>query len=208
MEDKRNDSKSYNDINCEMETNSVGKLALFFEFFKIGIFTIGGGLAMIPIISDIAVNKKKWITEEELLDCITASQVLPGVIAINIATYIGYKKQGVLGGIVASIGSVTPAYCIVLFLYRILKIWEKNVYVVYGIEAIKATVIGLLLCVVYTLARKVIKDIKSIIIAITVFIVVGVLQQSAIISVILAGLVGIIVEAICNRHCRKEREDI
>ena len=72
-------------------------LQLFWTFFKLGLFTIGGGMAMIPLIQDIVVDKKKWMTEEEAVDCIAVSQGLPGVIAINMATYIGQTKKGILG---------------------------------------------------------------------------------------------------------------
>ena len=72
-------------------------LELFVTFFKLGLFTIGGGVAMIPILSDIMVKDKKWFTEDEMIDIIAICQGLPGVIAINMATYVGFKKRKLLG---------------------------------------------------------------------------------------------------------------
>ena len=71
-------------------------LELFVTFFKLGLFTIGGGVAMIPILSNIMVKDKKWFTEDEMIDIIAICQGLPGVIAINMATYVGFKKRGLI----------------------------------------------------------------------------------------------------------------
>ena len=79
-------------------------LGLFASFFKIGLFTIGGGMAMLPLIQHTVVERKKWMTEGEMTDCIAVSQALPGVIAINAATYIGKKRKGLGGAFSASLG--------------------------------------------------------------------------------------------------------
>ena len=96
-------------------------LQLFWTFFKLGLFTIGGGMAMIPLIQDIVVDKKKWMTEEEAVDCIAVSQGLPGVIAINMATYIGQTKKGILGAIVATIGVILPSFIIIILVMPLIK---------------------------------------------------------------------------------------
>ena len=80
-------------------------LSLFWEFFKIGMFTIGGGMAMIPQIQQVVVDDKKWLTDEEMIDCIAISQSMPGVIAINSATYIGKKISGIKGSMSATLGA-------------------------------------------------------------------------------------------------------
>ena len=85
------------------KTNSIKKYAiLFWEFFKVGIFTIGGGIATIPQIQQVVVEDKKWISEEDMLDCIAVAQSLPGVVAINSATYIGNRMYGVKGALAAT----------------------------------------------------------------------------------------------------------
>lgn len=101
-------------------------LELFTTFFKIGLFTFGGGYSMISIVKDECINKKKWITEEEFVDMVAVAESTPGPIAVNMATYIGYKKNKILGSIVATLGVVTPSiiiiYIIALYLEDFLKI--------------------------------------------------------------------------------------
>ena len=86
-------------------------LEIFVTFFKLGLFTIGGGVAMIPILSNIMVKDKKWFTEDEMIDIIAICQGLPGVIAINMATYVGFKKRGLIGSFVATFGVILPSFC-------------------------------------------------------------------------------------------------
>lgn len=86
---------------------------LFKSFFKIGLFTFGGGYAMIPLIEEEIVDKKKWILKEDILDLFAISQSIPGAIAINTATLVGYKKAKKLGGIFATIGVILPSFIII-----------------------------------------------------------------------------------------------
>ena len=88
-------------------------LELFWIFFKIGLFTFGGGYAMIPQIKEVVIEKKKWISEEEMLDIIAIAESTPGPIAINSATYIGYKQNKILGSIFATLGVVLPSFLII-----------------------------------------------------------------------------------------------
>lgn len=118
---------------------------LFWEFFKIGLFTIGGGQAMIPQIQQVATKEKGWLTEEEMLDCIAMGQSLPGVIAINIGTYVGYRKRGVKGALAATIGVVIPAFAAILILVAVLGAIGDNRFVAGAFMGIKAAVCGLLI---------------------------------------------------------------
>ena len=88
-------------------------LELFFIFFRIGGFTFGGGYAMLPAIQMELVEKRKWATNEEIIDYYAISQCTPGIIAVNTATFIGYKRKGVIGGIVATLGMVAPSLTII-----------------------------------------------------------------------------------------------
>ena len=88
-------------------------LTLFFTFIKIGLFTFGGGYAMIPIIENICVERKKWITHEEMMDVTVIAESTPGPIAINCATYVGYKQKGIWGAIAATLGVVLPSFIII-----------------------------------------------------------------------------------------------
>ena len=118
---------------------------LFWEFFKIGLFTIGGGAAMIPQIQHVATVEKGWLDDEEMLDCIAMGQSLPGVIAVNIGTYVGYKKRGLAGAIAATFGVVLPAFASILILVAVLSVIGDNRFVAGAFMGIKAAVCGLLI---------------------------------------------------------------
>ena len=118
---------------------------LFWEFLKIGLFTIGGGAAMNPQIQHVATVEKGWLDDEEMLDCIAVGQSLPGVIAINIATYVGYRKRGIAGALAATFGVVLPAFVSILILVAILGAIGDNRFVAGAFMGIKAAVCGLLI---------------------------------------------------------------
>ena len=88
-------------------------LTLFLTFLKIGLFTFGGGYAMIPLIENICVEKKKWISHEEMMNVTVIAESTPGPIAINCATFVGYRQKGFLGAIVATLGVVLPSFAII-----------------------------------------------------------------------------------------------
>ena len=104
-------------------------LELFVTFFKLGLFTIGGGVAMIPILSNIMVKDKKWFTEDEMIDIIAICQGLPGVIAINMATYVGFKKRGLIGSFVATFGVILPSFGIIVIIAKGMNFIDGNPYV-------------------------------------------------------------------------------
>lgn len=131
---------------------------MFWSFFKLGLFTIGGGMAMIPLIQDIAVNKRGWMTDEECVDCIAVSQSLPGVIAINMATYIGYHLKKLPGSIVATIGVNLPSYIIIIIVVEILHGIGDNPYVLGALVGIKAAATGLIAFSAYRIGRQVLKS--------------------------------------------------
>ena len=106
---------------------------LFITFVKIGMFTFGGGYAMISIIENICVEKKKWITHDEMMDITVIAESTPGPIAINCATYVGYKQKGIWGAIAATLGVVLPSFIIIylisVFLNNFLEIaWISNAF--------------------------------------------------------------------------------
>ncbi len=129
-------------------------LSIFFDFFKIGLFTFGGGYAMISLIEKTFVEKRKYITEEELLDIISIAEATPGVMAVNSATYIGKKVLGFLGSLFATIGVVLPSFLIILL---ISFFYEKFIQ----IEWIGAIISGLMIAVTFLIFRAAIKLFKS-----------------------------------------------
>ena len=176
-----------------MENSKTPSLfALFWMFLKIGLFTIGGGLVMIPLISRKVVEEKKWITEEEMLDCIALGQSLPGVIAINSAAYVGYKKRGVKGGIMATLGVTVPSLVIIIALASVINAVNDNHFVQGAMVGIKACVVGLVICVAYDLGKKTLKNAFQWVMAVAAFICVAIFNVNAIIVIICAALAGII----------------
>ena len=127
---------------------------LFWEFFKIGIFTIGGGMAMIPQIQQLVVQDKKWMDEDEMLDCIAISQSMPGVIAINSATYIGKRIRGVKGSLAATLGVVMPSFIIIILAVTVLGAIGENKYILGAFVGVKAAVCGLILVTAVRLAKQ------------------------------------------------------
>ena len=118
-------------------------LTLFLEFLKIGLFTFGGGYAMIPLIKE-AVLKHGWLTEEQFLNMIGVSEVTPGPIAINMATYVGSTQAGILGAVLCTIGVVLPAFVIMLLISILLKKYMKNKYVQSALSGIKFVAVALI----------------------------------------------------------------
>ncbi len=129
-------------------------LDLFVTFAKIGVFTFGGGYAMIAQIKETVVERKGWLDEEELMQIITVAESTPGPIAINMATYVGYKKKGVLGSIMATLGVVLPSLVILFVISLCLDEFMKNKYVAYAFTGIKCGVAYLILRAGFDLFQK------------------------------------------------------
>ena len=119
-------------------------MSLFWEFFKIGMLTIGGGAAMIPQMQQTAVKDKGWLTDDEMLDCIALGQSLPGVIAVNMATFIGYRKRSIAGALTATFGVVLPAFLSMIAVLAFLYVVGNSDCVAGAFTGIKAAVCGLI----------------------------------------------------------------
>ena len=115
-------------------------IELFLTFFKLGLFTFGGGYAMIPQIKEQVIEKKKWLTEEEVLEIIAISESTPGPIAINMATFIGYRQKKVLGSLMATLGVVLPSLIIIFIISLFFDAFLANKYIAYAFIGIKACV--------------------------------------------------------------------
>ena len=118
-------------------------LYLFLEFFKVGLFTFGGGYAMIPLIKEVVLSRG-WMNEDHFLDMIGLSEVTPGPIAINMATFIGSEQGGILGSAVATIGVILPAFLIMLLISILLKKFMKNRFLQASLHGIKFVAIALI----------------------------------------------------------------
>ena len=123
------------------ESNIMNKcLTLFFTFFRIGIFTFGGGYAMIGIIEDICVERKKWISHEDMMNITVIAESTPGPIAINCATFVGYKQAGVMGAVVATFGVVLPSFVLIFLISKYLVHFMDMPVVSGAFQGIKAGV--------------------------------------------------------------------
>ena len=121
---------------------------LFTTFFKIGLFTFGGGYAMIPLLSAELAKKKRWTTDEELMDYYSIGQCTPGIIAVNVSTFIGYKLKGVSGAVAATAGMVAPSVVIIIAIANAVSFYMKNEYVAHAFAGIRIVVIALIFDVV------------------------------------------------------------
>lgn len=127
---------------------------LFSVFFKIGAFTFGGGLAMIPLIQREVVENRHWAEEQDVLDIVAIAESTPGPIAINSATFFGYRVAGFWGAAAATFGTVLPSFVIISLISMVLSAFEQNVYVQYAFAGIRAGVLALLVKAVWTMAKK------------------------------------------------------
>lgn len=171
-------------------------VTLFWEFLKIGLFTIGGGLAMIPQLQHVVVNEKGWLEDEEMIDCIAVSQALPGIIAINMATYVGTKLRGVKGAIAATIGVVMPSLVIIILAVTVLESINDNVYVQGAFTGIKAAVCGLILVTVVRTGKKILSSWFAWVLAICSFIAVIGFGVNAAWAILAGAVAGIIYNAV------------
>ena len=119
-------------------------LALFWEFFKIGLFSIGGGLATLPFLYKLAETHPHWITAAQIADMVAISESTPGPIGINMATYAGYHAAGLFGGLVATLGEIAPSVVIIILIARFLENFDKNRWVSSAFWALRPTVVGLI----------------------------------------------------------------
>lgn len=128
-------------------------LILFLEFFKIGLLSIGGGLASLPFLQEL-VEKYGWITHDELLNMIAISESTPGPIGTNVATYVGFTVGGVPGALIATFAEVAPAVITITLLSRYLRSLSKNPIVQGGFAALRPAVAGLIGAVAFQMARS------------------------------------------------------
>lgn len=180
-------------------------LRLYWEFLKIGLFTIGGGMAMIPQLQQIAVNDKKWLTEEEMIDCIAISQALPGIIAINCATFVGMKRRSMPGAIAATLGVVTPSLVIIILAVTVLDSIGHNSYIQGAFTGVKAAVCGLILVTVVKLGKQILKSWFSWVLAVASFIVIIGFGVNAIWAILVGAVLGVVYNSM---KMRKESKNL
>lgn len=176
-------------------------VSLFLTFFKLGIFSIGGGPTMLTLLQGELVEKKKWLDNDELMEMTAIAESTPGPIAINLATYLGYKKGGILGALLSTLGVIiTPfvlMFCISLFLENILSVEAVK----YAFMGVKVGVVFLLLKVSITLIKGIKKDVFGVILMTLVLIAMVLLtifavNFSAIYFILLGAVLGLLIYGI------------
>lgn len=190
-------------INYNIEVTMHKNLELFKSFLKIGAFTFGGGYAMIPLLEQEIVEKHGWIKEEDIVDIIAISESTPGVIAINFATYVGYKVSGFWGSLISTIGVALPSFIFIVLISIFLNAFQGNVYIQNFLMGIKVGVVVLLFKAVLKLSKSCNKDVFSIILAGIAFIISILFDLPVILMLLCGALIGIIYGLITKKKEQK-----
>ncbi|MBQ6846282.1 MAG: chromate transporter [Oscillospiraceae bacterium] len=168
--------------------------SLFLTFFKIGAFTFGGGYAMIPILEREFVTKRGWITDEDMLNFVAIGQSTPGIIAVNMATFIGYKRGKFWGSLSATLGVITPSIIIITIIAAFLSNFSEYIYVQKALAGINIAVAVILVSAVMNIGKKSIVDFIGLGLAIISFAVVTIFKVNSIFLILFALLVGLAVK--------------
>jgi chromate transporter len=175
-------------------------LTLFITFLKIGAFTFGGGYAMIPLIQKEVVEKRKWITDDDILEIIAIAESTPGPIAINSATFVGYRVAGFWGAFFSTVGVVLPSFLIILLISLVLEEFQSIKVVAYAFRGIRAGVLALILKALITMFKKCPKGILSYIIIALAFILTAFLDVPILAVILGAAAMGLINSFIIKRR--------
>lgn len=193
------------------ETKFAGNLktlcVLYFTFAKMGAVTFGGGLAMMPVLQKELITKRGWITDEELLDYYAIGQSTPGIIAVNVSTFVGYKQLGVLGGIVATLGIVTPSLLIIMLLAKLIDSVDEFPAVQKALKGVNVAVAALLTKVSFDFCKKTIRNVFSAALVLCSFVLVYFFKVQSFFVILGAVLIGAAVYFVNNPSMRKQKSE-
>ena len=167
---------------------------LFKAFFRVGILTFGGGYAMLPILRREVVENHPWCTDEELADYYAVGQCTPGIIAVNTATFVGYKTAGIPGGIWATYSLTLPSFIIILIIAAVLQNFAEYAVVKNAFAGIRVAVVALVLNSVLKLLKSSVVDKLTLCVFIAVLLLMVVFSVSPVLVVLAAGLLGVVVK--------------
>ncbi len=162
-------------------------------FFKIGAFTIGGGYAMVPLIENEIVNKRHWIEKEDFIDLLAIAQSSPGVLAVNMSIFVGYRLRGIRGSVVTALGTVLPSFLIILAIALFFQQFKDNTAVEHIFKGIRPAVVALIAAPTFSMARSVHLNRYTIWIPIVSALLIWALGFSPIWIIVGAGLGGFLV---------------
>jgi Chromate transport protein ChrA len=175
---------------------------IFTSFAKIGAFTIGGGYAMIPIIQKEVVDKKKWIEEDDFMDVLAISQSAPGLLAVNISIFLGYRLKGVKGSIVATLGSILPSFIIILVIAMFFINYQENPTVIKIFKGIRPVVVALIAVPVINMAKKAKLNIYTAALSVVTAILIIFLKVSPVYILLVVGIIFTFI-TLYNRRLKK-----
>jgi len=175
---------------------------LFTTFFKIGAFTFGGGYAMVPLIQREAVENNKWITDEDILEIIAIAESTPGPIAINSATFVGYRTCGVLGAACATFGVVLPSFVVILVIASVLREFQQIKAVQYAFNGIRAGVLALLFKALWAMFKKSPKGWAAYVVIAGSFLLTAFLDVNIFLVIIGCALFGLITATLADRRAK------
>jgi chromate transporter len=178
-------------------------IQLYFTFLRIGLFTIGGGYAMLPLIQKEVVEKYGWATDEEVINYYAIGQSTPGIIAVNTATFIGVKQGGFLGGVAATLGMVTPSWIIISLLAHFIDAFRENSYVEKAFMGIRIMVLALILSAVIKMGQKVLKHISDYFLMMLGLILVAFLDITPVYVILMGAILGVIIQSLGKRQERE-----
>lgn len=184
----------------KQENKTASLRIIFMTFFKIGLFTFGGGYAMIPLIEYEMAEKRHWIDSREIIDIIAVAAAAPGVISVNTATFVGYRIAGLRGALTATIGMIIPSYVIICTIALFYQQFKNLVWVGYAFTGIRAGVIVLLLGAVYELGKKI--DYTAMVVSILTitFVLATFTELNVIFLLIGGGMVGMIYQVLIKKR--------
>jgi len=192
-----------------MKDRLIRYVQLFTAFFKIGLFTFGGGMSMLPMLQRELVESKKWLTEEEILNYFAIGQCTPGIIAVNVATFCGYKRAGLSGAIMSTIGIVCPSWIVITLIAGSISRFSDIIWIQRAMKGVYVAVAALLARAVFTFGKKIITDFVTAGIAVGAFLAMSVWNVSGILIVLVAGIIGFCAQIIRNgkRASGRREED-
>lgn len=187
----------------QVKTRTKELLSLFCTFFKIGAFTFGGGYAMIPLIQKEAVENHGWVTDEDILEIIAIAESTPGPIAINSATFVGYRTAGVLGSICATLGVVLPSFVVILLISNILDRFQEVKAVQYAFNGIRAGVLALLFKALWTMYKKSPKGWASYVVMAAAFVLTAFCKLNVLIVIVFCAVFGLVTSLVAERGAKQ-----
>ena len=180
-------------------------LNIYLKYFKIGSVTFGGGYAMLPILRREIVEMENWLTEEEVMDFYAIGQSMPGIIAINVGSFIGYKQKGAAGAVAAALGVVSPCLVIITIIAAFLSNFKDNVYVRHALSAVSVCVCALIVDSIIAMWKKGVKDVFGFILFAVMLVAMTFTEASPVILVVMSAIGGIICKSLKARFSENKK---